>query len=457
LLSELVEIIPLKGKQEDEMSVVQAIDIAPAPVAEQPEFSRIVWASTIGTIIEWYDFLIYGTAAALVFNKLFFPTLDPLAGTLAAFATYAVGFGARPLGGIIFGHYGDRLGRKTMLTLTMLIMGVGTFLIGCLPSYGSIGIWAPILLVALRVLQGVGVGGEWGGAVLMVVEHAPAGRRGLYGSLVQIGFPAGIAASTGTFLALSSLPESSFLAWGWRIPFLISSVLVGVGLFIRLRIAETPAFEKLQDEQKVAPMPLAILLAHHKRELLISIGLKVSEVAWVYIMTVFVITYGAGHLGLPKSLILNAILGAALLEFITMPLFGWMSDIVGRRAMFIAGSLLSALCAFAVFTLLDTRNPTIVVASIAVIVSITHAMMFGPEAAYLPELFGTKTRYTGCSIGCQVAAAISGGLAPVVATGLLGWSGSTWPISIYLVVLAAITLVSALASAETKDLDMLRP
>jgi MFS transporter, MHS family, shikimate and dehydroshikimate transport protein len=452
-----VEIIPLKGKQEDDMSVVQAIDIAPASAAERPEFSRIVWASTIGTIIEWYDFLIYGTAAALVFNKLFFPTLDPLAGTLAAFATYAVGFGARPLGGIIFGHYGDRLGRKAMLTLTMLIMGVGTFLIGCLPSYGSIGIWAPILLVALRVLQGIGVGGEWGGAVLMVVEHAPAGRRGLYGSLVQIGFPAGIAASTGTFLLLSSLPESSFLAWGWRIPFLISSILVGVGLFIRLRIAETPAFEKLQDEQKVAPMPLAVLFADHKRELLISVGLKVSEVAWVYIMTVFVITYGTGQLGLPKSLILNAILGAALLEFITMPFFGWMSDIVGRRAMFIAGSLLSAVCAFAVFTLLDTRNPTIVVVSIAVIVSITHAMMFGPEAAYLPELFGTKTRYTGCSIGCQVAAAISGGLAPVVATGLLGWSGSTWPISIYLVVLAAITLVSALASTETKDMDMLRP
>jgi MFS transporter, MHS family, shikimate and dehydroshikimate transport protein len=438
------------------MSVTQAINLAPVRAAEQPEFSRIVWASTIGTIIEWYDFLIYGTAAALVFNKLFFPTLDPLAGTLAAFATYAVGFGARPLGGIIFGHYGDRLGRKKMLTLTMLIMGVGTFLIGCLPAYGSIGIWAPIFLVALRILQGIGVGGEWGGAVLMVVEHAPPGKRGFYGSLVQIGFPAGIAASTGTFLLLSALPEASFLAWGWRVPFLISAVLVGVGLFIRLRVAETPAFERLQDEQKIAPMPLTELIANHKRELLISIGLKVSEVAWVYIMTVFIITYGTGKLGLPKSLILNAILAAALLEFVTMPLFGWASDKVGRRLMFIVGSLLSAVCAFAIFALLDTRNPTIVVVSIAVVVSLTHAMMFGPEAAYLPELFGTKTRYTGCSIGCQVAAAISGGLAPVVATGLLGWSGATWPISIYLVVLAAISLVSALASAETKDLDMLR-
>lgn len=437
------------------MSVTQAIDPRALSVDEGPALNRIVWASTVGTIIEWYDFLIYGTAAALVFNKLFFPTLDPLAGTLAAFATYAVGFGARPLGGIIFGHYGDRLGRKAMLMLTMLIMGVGTFLIGCLPTYSEIGIWAPVLLVVLRVLQGIGVGGEWGGAVLMVIEHAPEGKRGLYGSLVQIGFPAGIAASTGTFLLLTMLPESSFLAWGWRIPFLLSAILVGVGLFIRLRIAETPAFEKLQDEQNVAPMPLAELFANNKRELLISIGLKVSEVAWVYIMTVFIIAYGVS-IGLPKVLILNSILFAALLEFITMPLFGWASDKVGRRAMFIAGSLLSAVCAFAVFALIGTKNPTIVMFSIAVIVSITHAMMFGPEAAFLPELFGTKTRYTGCSIGCQVAAAISGGLAPVVATGLLGWFGTTWPISIYLVILAAISLVSALASVETKDLNLYR-
>ncbi len=437
------------------MSVTQAIDPTALAVDERPELHRIVWASTVGTIIEWYDFIIYGTAAALVFNKLFFPTLDPLAGTLAAFATYAVGFGARPLGGIIFGHYGDRLGRKAMLMLTMLIMGVGTFLIGCLPTHSQIGIWAPVLLVVLRVLQGIGVGGEWGGAVLMVIEHAPAGKRGLYGSLVQIGFPAGIAASTGTFLLLTMLPESSFLAWGWRIPFLVSAILVGVGLFIRLRIAETPAFEKLQQEQNVASRPLADLFANNKRELLISVGLKVSEVAWVYIMTVFIIAYGVS-IGLPRPLILNSILLAALLEFITMPLFGWASDQVGRRPMFIAGTLLSAICAFAVFALIDTKNPIIVMSSIAVIVSITHAMMFGPEAAFLPELFGTKTRYTGCSIGCQVAAAISGGLAPVVATGLLGWFGATWPISIYLVVLAAISLASALASVETKDLNLYR-
>ncbi|RTL49554.1 MAG: MFS transporter [Bradyrhizobiaceae bacterium] len=438
------------------MSVAQTLDSSPAGAAAQPELSRIVWASVFGTIIEWYDFLIYGTAAALVFNKLFFPTLDPLAGTLAAFATYAVGFGARPLGGIIFGHYGDKIGRKAMLMMTLTIMGVGTFLIGCLPTYAQIGIWAPILLVVLRLLQGIGVGGEWSGAVLMVIEHAPADKRGLYGSLVQIGFPAGIAASTGTFLLLAMLPEADFLSWGWRLPFLFSAVLIAVGIFIRLRLAETPVFQKLQEEEQVARMPLMTLIKENPKELLISIGLKVSEVAWVYMMTVFTIVYATTKLGLPKILILNAILAAALLEFITMPLFGWMSDKVGRRNMFIAGCIISAICAFAVFPLMDTKNPTIIIVSIAVIVSLTHAMMFGPEAAYLPELFGTKTRYTGSSIGCQVAAAISGGLIPVIATGLLAWTGGTLAISWYLVLLAAISLISALASVETKTLDLSR-
>lgn len=438
------------------MAVAQTFDGAPAGVTAQPEFRRIVWASVFGTIIEWYDFLIYGTAAALVFNKLFFPTLDPLAGTLAAFATYAVGFGARPLGGIIFGHYGDKIGRKAMLMMTMMIMGIGTFLIGCLPTYSQIGIWAPLLLVLLRLLQGIGVGGEWGGAVLMVIEHAPPEKRGFYGSLVQIGFPAGVAASTATFLLLATLPEADFLSWGWRLPFLFSAVLIGVGIFIRLRLAETPVFQKIKDEEQVERMPLIVLIKEYPKEVLISIGLKISEVAWVYMMTVFTIVYATTKLGLPKTLILNAILAAALLEFITMPFFGWLSDKIGRRIMFIIGSVVSAGCAFAVFKLMDTKDPTIIVISIAVIVSLTHAMMFGPEAAYLPELFGTKTRYTGASIGCQVAAAISGGLTPVIATGLLAWSGGTFAISIYLVALAAISLVSAFASVETKTLDLSR-
>ncbi len=252
------------------------------------------------------------------------------------------------------------------------------------------------------------------------------------------------------------LPEADFLSWGWRLPFLFSAVLIAVGIFIRLRLAETPVFQKIKEEERVARMPLAVLIKDHPKELLISIGLKISEVAWVYMMTVFTIVYATGKLGLPKTLILNAILAAALLEFFTMPLFGWMSDKVGRRAMFIVGSIISAICAFAIFALMDTKSPAIIIVSVAIIVSLTHAMMFGPEAAYLPELFGTKTRYTGASIGCQVAAAISGGLTPVIATGLLAWSGGTMAISIYLVVLAAISLVSALASVETMTLDLSR-
>jgi MFS transporter, MHS family, shikimate and dehydroshikimate transport protein len=439
------------------MSIAQVVGELPADAsAERSALGRIVWASVLGTVIEWYDFLIYGTAAALVFNKLFFPTLDPLAGTLAAFGAYAVGFVARPLGGAVFGHFGDKLGRKAMLMTTMMIMGVGTFLIGCLPTYSQIGIWAPVFLILLRLLQGIGVGGEWGGAVLMVIEHAPANKRGFYGSLVQIGFPAGIAGSTATFLLLSNLPEADFLSWGWRLPFLLSALLVGVGLFIRLRLAETPVFAKVKEEKAVAKRPLVELWTGYRKALLIAIGLKISEVAWVYILTVFSIVYATGTLGLPKALILNAILVAAILEFATMPLFGWLSDKIGRRPMYLGGAIVSALCAFALFPLLDTKNPTVIVVSIAVIVSLTHAVMFAPQAAFLPELFGTRTRYSGASVGCQISAAISGGLAPIVATGLLGMTGKTMPISIYLVILAAITLISAIAAVETRDSDLSR-
>ncbi|WP_246688007.1 MFS transporter [Methylobacterium sp. WL120] len=417
---------------------------------------QIILASMLGTIIEWYDFLIYGTAAALVFNKLFFPSLDPVAGTLAAFASYAVGFVARPLGGAIFGHYGDRLGRKAMLTLTMLIMGVGTFLIGCLPTYAQIGLWAPVLLVALRLLQGIGIGGEWGGAVLMVIEHAPEHRRGLYGSLVQVGFPIGIAASTATFLWLTSLPEADFLSWGWRLPFLASAFLIGIGLFVRLRLVETPAFARVKEEAAVAHMPLLDVIMKQPRTFLVAVGLKVSEVAWVYILTVFSIVYATKTLELPRSLILNAILLAAALELVTMPLFGWLSDKVGRRPMYFAGSAVSACCALVLFSLLDTRDPTTVVLTIAVIMSLTHAMMFGPQAAFMPELFGTRTRYSGASLGCQVAAAISGGFAPIIATGLLAWAGATWPIALYLITLAVVSFVATMVAAETRHLDITR-
>ncbi|MBB3973338.1 MFS transporter [Hansschlegelia beijingensis] len=428
----------------------------PAVSSDDEKMRRIVWASVLGTVVEWYDFLIYGTAAALVFNKLFFPTMDPVAGTLAAFAAYAVGFVARPLGGAIFGHFGDRLGRKAMLTLTMLIMGVGTFLIGCLPTYDHIGIWAPILLVALRLMQGIGIGGEWGGAVLMVIEHAPEKKRGFYGSLVQVGFPAGVALSTATFLGLSMLPQDQFLSWGWRLPFLFSVILIGVGLFVRLKLVETPAFAQVKQTEKVARMPILEVIMGQPKTFLTAVGLKISEVAWVYVLTVFSIVYATGTLGLPKTLILYAILLGAVLEFATLPLFGWMSDKIGRRPMYIGGALISGACALIVFPLLDTRDPAIVVISIAVIMSLTHATMFGPQAAFLPELFGTRVRYSGASLGCQIAAAISGGFAPMIATGLLAWAGATWPIALYLICLAAISLVATLYATETRDLDISR-
>jgi MFS transporter, MHS family, shikimate and dehydroshikimate transport protein len=440
------------------MATTQTFDEIPLPKrAGELQMQQIVWASVLGTTIEWYDFLIYGTAAALVFNKLFFPSLDPVAGTLAAFGSYAVGFVARPLGGVIFGHYGDRVGRKAMLTLTMLIMGMGTFLIGCLPTYNEIGIWAPILLVTLRLLQGIGIGGEWGGATLMVIEHAPAHRRGLYGSLVQVGFPAGVALSTATFLALAEMPAADFLSWAWRLPFLASAALVGVGLFVRLRLAETPAFERVKEQAGVARMPVLDVIARQPRTFLIAVGLKISEVAWVYVLTVFSIVYATTTLGLSRVLILYAILLAGVLELVTIPLFGWLSDQVGRRPMYLTGAALSALAAFPLFWLLDTRDPAIVVLTIAIAMSLTHATMFGPQSAFLPELFGTRVRYSGASLGCQVSATISGGFAPVIATGLLAWAGATWPISVYLIVLGLISFGAALAAHETSSVDIAKP
>jgi metabolite-proton symporter len=408
---------------------------------------QVLWASMIGTMVEWYDFLIYGTAAALVFNKLFFPSFAPTAGTLAAFGTYAVGFAARPLGGVVFGHFGDRLGRKTMLMLTLMIMGTGTLLIGCLPTYGQIGIWAPLLLVVLRFVQGFGLGGEWGGAVLMAIEHAPPGRRGLYGSLVQVGFPVGVAASTGIFIPLSALPPEDFLSWGWRIPFLLSVLLVGVGLFVRMRLSETPAFLRVQRAQGVARRPALDVILRMPRVFLIAVGMKISEVAWVYVLTVFSIVYATTKLGLPRTLILDGIVVGALLELITLPLAGWLSDRYGRKPIYLVGVVASIIVAFPVFWLLETRDPLVVIIGLALMMNVTHAIGFAIGAAWMPELFGTRVRYTGASLGCQVSAALSGGFAPIIATALMGWAGATWPVSLYLIALGLVALVAVIAAA----------
>lgn len=415
---------------------------------ERSATAHVVLASALGTAIEWYDFLIYGTAAALVFNKLFFPSFDPFVGTIAAFSTYAVGFVARPIGGAIIGHYGDRLGRKAMLVVTMMAMGLGTFLIGCLPTYSEIGIWAPILLVVLRFVQGIGLGGEWSGAVVMVVEHA-GNRRGFYGSLVQIGFPVGVAASTGIFGLLTKLPEADFLSWGWRLPFLASLLLVVVGFVVRLRLAETPQFREVVERKDVLAQPVLEVLRRDWRSFLLAVGITVSEVGLAYLLTVFTVVYATSQLGLPRQVILNAVVYAALVEFATLPLAGWLSDLFGRKALYLAGGIFSVALAFPLFWFLNTREPWLITLALVVTMTLTHALLFGPKAAFMPELFRTQVRYSGASLGANVAAALSGGFSPLIATALLAWAGSYWPVSLYIIALSVITIIATLRAPET--------
>ena len=425
---------------------------AAAPIVgiERSKMNSIVFASCFGTIIEWYDFLIYATAAALVFNKAFFPTFDPLAGTLAALGSYAVGFLARPLGGALFGHFGDRLGRKSMLVLTLFIMGLSTFCIGLLPTYASIGVLAPILLVLLRVIQGIGLGGEWGGASLMVIEHAPADRRGFYASFVQIGFPIGLVLATLVFALVTKMPDADFAAYGWRIPFLISVVLLGVGTFVRSRVPETPVFEGLKMRDGLSRNPVGEAVGKNTKTFLIAVGLKLSEVSWVYMLTVFVVGYATTKLGMSKSMMLDAVMYAALLELISLPLFGWLSDKIGRRPLFILGALFTIVFAFPLFWMLESKSTALIFAAIMIAMNFGHGMMFGPESCCFPELFGPNVRYSGASFGFQVSAAIGGGFAPIIATAMVGYFGDTTGVSIMMIVLALITLAAALAARETR-------
>jgi MHS family shikimate/dehydroshikimate transporter-like MFS transporter len=410
---------------------------------------RVVLSSIIGTAVEWYDFLIYAAASALVFNKLFFPTTDPALGTIAAFGTYGVGYFARPLGAAIFGHFGDRVGRKAMLAMTIVIMGLGTFMIGLLPTYDQIGAAAPVLLVLVRLLQGVGLGGEWGGAVLMVVENAPAARRGLLGSLVQIGYPAGNLAAIGVFALLTQLPEADFLGWAWRIPFLVSIVLAGVGLYIRLTLEETPVFREIAARNEVAKLPLAEVLTTQTRAFFTAVGLKLSEISYATIAGVFSISYVTGTLALPRSLILNAISLSAAVGFVAIPVFGWLSDRAGRKAMFYAGSLFAAAFAFPMFWLFDTRDPQTITLTVVAAIVFGQLIGFSVGAPWYSEMFTARLRYSGASLGFQIGAAISGGLTPFAAASFIAWTGgATWPISVYLIALAVITFIATAAAPE---------
>lgn len=420
-------------------------DSPPCPVNTR----RVVIASFIGTTIEWYDFFLYGTAAALVFNRLFFTNLDPLAGTMASFATYAVGFFARPLGGVVFGHYGDKIGRKSMLVTTLMMMGIATVLIGVLPTYDQIGLWAPALLVILRFVQGFGVGGEWGGAVLMAVEHSGKEKRGYHASWVQAGVPVGMLLANGVFMAASRLDEEVFLSWGWRVPFLLGVLLLAVGMFIRLKVIESPVFEKARAEDPGPKVPLLAVLRDHPRNVLLAMGARFAENAFFYIFTVLVLSYGSQQLGMGKPGLLNAVMLGSAVQLVAIPAFGALSDRWGRRPVYLGGAIFLLLFAFPFFWMLETRMPLLVI--LAVIIGLVgHSAMYGPQAAFFSELFGTRVRYSGASLGYQLASPLAGGLAPLIATWLLKQSGGDpGPVAWYLIAMGTITLVSVWFAEET--------
>jgi MHS family shikimate/dehydroshikimate transporter-like MFS transporter len=427
----------------------------PAPTQASPATLRkVVAASMIGTTIEWYDFFLYGTATALVFNRLFFPTFDPLMGTLLSLGTYSVAFVARPIGGIVIGHYGDKIGRKSMLVLTLMIMGVATFLIGLLPTYSTLGPMAPLLLVLLRIAQGFGVGGEWGGAVLMAVEHAPPGKRGFYGSWPQIGVPAGLLLSTIVYFPFSRLPEAAFLSWGWRVPFLLSILLVVVGLIIRVRILETPAFERLKETRQAARMPIIEVLRRYPKEVLLAMGARLAENGAFYLYTTFILVYAVQHVHMDRNIVLWALIVVATIELPAIPLYGALSDRIGRRPVYLFGAVCTALTAYPIFLMVDTASPWLVQLALFLGLILGHAAMYAPQGAFFSELFGTSVRYSGASLGVQLSSVLAGGLSPIIAVTLLQLGYGPGGLSLYLMGMAAVTIVSVYLATETMHHDI---
>ncbi len=412
------------------------------------QLRRAVIAATVGTTIEWYDFFIYGTAAGLVFGKLYFPNQDPLTATLAAFGTYFVGFIGRPIGAAIFGHYGDRIGRKATLIATLMCMGLATFAIALVPTYDTIGIWGAIILTILRVIQGIGVGGEWGGSVLISMEWARShGNRGLIASWPQFGVPAGVFLSNLVILAFSAWSGDAFMTWGWRIPFLLSIVLVGIGLWVRLGILETPVFRRLVAENRIVRAPIVEVIAKQPKEIILSALLRVSEQAPFYIFTAFIFAYATGTLKMSRDFILTAVLVASLLSFVSIPLFGHISDRIGRRKMYLIGAAATGLFGFLYFGMVDTAIPSAVFVAI-VLSLIPHDMQYGPQAALIAEAFTPRLRYSGASLGYQLASIVAGGPAPLIATALFAAYHTGYAIAIYI---AACSVVSLIATALMPD------
>ncbi|MFD8143767.1 MFS transporter [Streptomyces sp. NPDC059708] len=432
--------------------------VSPAASRTSPSgIRRIVAASLVGTTIEWYDFFLYGSAAALVFNTLFFPASDPLVGTLLAFLTYAVGFAARPLGGVVFGHFGDRIGRKRLLVVSLLMMGGATFAIGLLPTHASVGAAAPVLLTLLRLVQGFALGGEWGGAVLLVAEHGDDRSRGFWASWPQAGAPGGNLLATGVLALLAAVQsDEAFLAWGWRVPFLLSGVLVVVGLWIRVSVSESPAFLEARaraEAEEAAGLrqrpPVVEVFRTHGRDVVTAIGVRLGENVSYYVLTAFLLVYVTVHLHLPKSDALNAVLIGSAVHFVTIPLWGALSDRIGRRAVTLVGSAGMAVWAFVFFALLDSRSFAVIAVAVTVGL-LLHGAMYGPQAAFISEMFDTRVRYSGASMGSQLASLLGGALAPIVAVELLKEYGSSVPVSVYLCAAALVTTLAAVVARETR-------
>lgn len=417
--------------------------------------ARVVGASLVGTTVEWYDFFLYGVAASVVFGDLFFPKGEQLTGTLLSFATFAVGFFARPIGGVVFGHFGDRLGRKNLLVLSLLMMGVATFAIGLLPTYAQVGALAPILLTVLRLIQGFALGGEWGGAVLIVSEHGDPKRRGFWSSWPQAGAPAGQLIANGVLAGLAAFQsDAAFDKWGWRIPFLLSAVLVLVGLWVRLRIEESPLFKQAREKQEPADkLPFVEVITKYRREVLTAMGARMAENVSYYIFTIVIATYAKEHLGLSKSFALNAVLIGAAIHFCAIPLWGALSDRIGRKPVYLVGAVGVGVWAFVFVALVDTKN--FALATLAVTVGlILHGAMYGPQASFFTELFGTRVRYSGVSVGYQLASIIAGGLAPFIAVALLKAYDSGYAISIYVGVCSLISIIAVTSYGETRQRDL---
>jgi metabolite-proton symporter len=411
----------------------------------------VIVASLIGTSLEWYDFFLYSTAAAVVFNRLFFPNASPVTGTLLAFTTAAVGFVARPLGGIVFGHLGDRRGRKQVLVLTLLLMGTATVLIGALPTYASVGLAAPVLLAVLRFLQGLGLGGEWGGAVLMTLEHGAPERRGLNTSWPQVGVPAGNLLAAGALGLLGAvLSDDAFLSWGWRLPFFLSGVLVLAGLWIRLSVAESPLFTEVEQTGATVRMPLVEVVRRHPRQLLVAMAARIGTDVAFYTFTVYSLVYVTGTVGRERSVGLTAVLVGSAFQLVLIPAFGGLSDRFGRRPVYAVGAVAAAAWAFAFFPLLRTGSTPVIVLAV-VVALLTHAAMYGPQAAFIAELFATELRYSGASMGYQVAGVLGGGIAPIVAIALVRATGTSFAVSVYVLAMVVLTLVALAVAPETSE------